>query len=292
MTSAASEMSKAEGSKVLDENINIKCIDQSGREVFFKLKTTTPFSKMFDAYATKTKLHVAGLRFLFDGTRVNSSDTPEKLQMEDGDVIDIYMEQVGGGDDVHDNIRVPRAEALERLDEFPTDEDKRWGWPNLKRACPDVDGEDEEKLVHAANAVEQSVLLAESLVKRNDLWNADTEKHSSRSDVVLKVAKMIHGQFQQRATDERIDRVAGALDYVSGSIDKVADPLTSSSAQIGRVASALDEQIGRVASALDDVSSSIDNVADPLTSSSEQIGRVARTLEDVSSSIDKVADPR
>jgi len=104
-------MSDAEKSKVLDENINIKCIDQSGREVFFKLKTTTPFSKMFDAYATKTKLNVAGLRFLFDGTRVNSSDTPDKLQMEDGDVIDIYMEQVGGADDdeVHDNIRVPPA---------------------------------------------------------------------------------------------------------------------------------------------------------------------------------------
>ena len=247
MTSAASEMSKAEGSKVLDENINIKCIDQSGREVFFKLKTTTPFSKMFDAYATKTKLHVAGLRFLFDGTRVNSSDTPEKLQMEDGDVIDIYMEQVGGDDDVHDNIRVPRAEALERLDEFPTDEDKRWGWPNLKRACPDVYSEDEEKLMHAANAVEQSVLLAESLVKRNDLWNADTEKHSSRSDVVLKVAKMIHGEFQQRVTDEQIGRVASALDE-----------------QIGCVASALEN----VSNSIDDVSSSIDKVADPLVSMS------------------------
>ena len=225
MTSAASEMSKAEGSKVLDENINIKCIDQSGREIFFKLKTTTPFSKMFDAYATKTRLNVAGLRFLFDGTRVNSSDTPEKLQMEDGDVIDIYMEQVGGADDeeVHDNIRVPRAEALERLDEFPTDEEKRHGWPNLKRACPEVEQLDEDRLIAAANVVEQSVLLAESLVTRNDLWYSDASEHSSRSDVVLKVAKMIHGEFRQRVTDWEIRGVAEALEGVGPPLARMSN---------------------------------------------------------------------
>ena len=210
---------------ITDDMLNIKCVSQDRDEVCFRLKTTTPFQKMFDAYASQTKLNAAALRFLFDGTRINSTQSPGALQMEDGDTIDVYMEQVGGGgDDVHDNIRVPRAQALKRLDEFPTDEDKRWGWPNLKRACPDVDGEDEERLMRAANAVEQSVLLAKSLVKRNGLWNEDTAEHSTKTCVVLKVAKMIHGEFQQRATDKQIGRVARTLEDVSSSIDKVADP--------------------------------------------------------------------
>lgn len=208
---------------ITDDLLNIKCVSQDRDEVCFRLKTTTVFQKMFDAYASQTKLSAAALRFLFDGTRINPTQSPGALQMEDGDTIDVYMEQVGGGDDVHDNIRVPRAEALERLNEFPTDEDERRGWPNLKRACPDVDGEDEERLMHAANAVEQSVLLAKSLVKRNDLWNEDTAEHSTKTCVVLKVAKMIHGEFQRRATDKQIGRIGRTLADVSSSIDKVAD---------------------------------------------------------------------
>ena len=84
--------------KAADATINIKCVDQRGRELFFKLKATTPFSKMFDAYSNKTMVNVAALRFLFDGTRVSSSDTPAKLEMEDGDIVDVHMEQVGGGE--------------------------------------------------------------------------------------------------------------------------------------------------------------------------------------------------
>ena len=84
--------------KAADATINIKCVDQRGHELFFKLKATTPFSKMFDAYSNKTMVNVAALRFLFDGTRVSSSDTPAKLEMEDGDIVDVHMEQVGGGD--------------------------------------------------------------------------------------------------------------------------------------------------------------------------------------------------
>ena len=37
------------------------------------------------------------VRFLFDGNRVNPTQTPQDLDMEDGDVIDVMVEQQGGG---------------------------------------------------------------------------------------------------------------------------------------------------------------------------------------------------
>ena len=82
--------------EIIDDMLNIKCVAQDRDEICFRLKTTTPFQKMFDAYASQTKLNAAALRFLFDGTRINPTQSPGALQMEDGDTIDVYMEQVGG----------------------------------------------------------------------------------------------------------------------------------------------------------------------------------------------------
>ena len=36
-------------------------------------------------------------RFIFDGERVKEDDTPESLEMENGDEIDAMVEQTGGG---------------------------------------------------------------------------------------------------------------------------------------------------------------------------------------------------
>ena len=37
------------------------------------------------------------IRFSFDGTRINESDTPKGLDMEDGDTIEVFQQQSGGG---------------------------------------------------------------------------------------------------------------------------------------------------------------------------------------------------
>jgi len=62
----------------------------------FKVRTTTKFEKIFDAYCQKNAIGANVTRFLFDGLRVKKEDTPAKLDMEDGDVIDAVMEQEGG----------------------------------------------------------------------------------------------------------------------------------------------------------------------------------------------------
>ncbi|KAK2939868.1 putative small ubiquitin-related modifier [Blattamonas nauphoetae] len=56
----------------------------------------TALKKLMDAYCTRENLIPASVRFMFDGNRLKPTDTPEKLDMEDGDMIDASVEQTGG----------------------------------------------------------------------------------------------------------------------------------------------------------------------------------------------------
>jgi len=76
--------------------INIKCLTSTGEEVFFKIKNNTKLSKLQAAYANKVGKDVGSIRFLYDGNRINDDDTPASLDMDDGDTIDVMVEQVGG----------------------------------------------------------------------------------------------------------------------------------------------------------------------------------------------------
>lgn len=70
--------------------------DQTGGEVQFKVKTTTKLLKIMNAYCDKKAVSQDHLKFLYDGSRLRGEDTPEGLDMEDGDCIDAVIEQVGG----------------------------------------------------------------------------------------------------------------------------------------------------------------------------------------------------
>lgn len=56
---------------VKNEPITLKVKDGAGLETIFKVKRTTKFGKIFDAYANKTGQQAAGLRFLFDGNTLD-----------------------------------------------------------------------------------------------------------------------------------------------------------------------------------------------------------------------------
>lgn len=49
-----------------------------------------------DAYCTRQGLSGNQCRFIFDGERLKDDDTPDKLEMENGDEIDVMVEQTGG----------------------------------------------------------------------------------------------------------------------------------------------------------------------------------------------------
>ncbi|KAF7329519.1 Small ubiquitin-like modifier [Mycena kentingensis (nom. inval.)] len=84
--------------EVKEENgtINIKVVSQAGEEVFFKIKKSTKLSKLQGAYANKVGKDVQSIRFLYDGQRITDDETPASLEMEEGDTIDVMVEQVGG----------------------------------------------------------------------------------------------------------------------------------------------------------------------------------------------------
>jgi len=87
------ENKKAEGS----EHINLKVIGQDGSVVHFKIKKNTPLRKLMSAYCERTGVKMEAMRFRFDGQPINETDTPSQLDMEDGDSIDVFQQQTGGG---------------------------------------------------------------------------------------------------------------------------------------------------------------------------------------------------
>ena len=56
--------------------------------VHFKVKKTTTFKKIFDAYLQRVGKAPGSLRFMFDGKRVDVNATPASLDMDDGDLIE------------------------------------------------------------------------------------------------------------------------------------------------------------------------------------------------------------
>ncbi|CAO3571239.1 unnamed protein product [Mortierella alpina] len=71
------------------EHINLKVVGQDQSEVFFKIKRSTQLKKLMDAYCERQGKTAASVRFLYDGERIQPTNTPNELEMEDGDSIDV-----------------------------------------------------------------------------------------------------------------------------------------------------------------------------------------------------------
>lgn len=60
------------------EHLNIKVSDNNN-EVFFKIKRNTKLEKLMNAYCDRQGKAFNSIRFLFEGTRVQPSDTPDAV---------------------------------------------------------------------------------------------------------------------------------------------------------------------------------------------------------------------
>lgn len=60
------------------EHLNIKVTDNNN-EVFFKIKRTTKLEKLMAAFCDRQGKSLSSVRFLFDGQRVQPSDTPDTV---------------------------------------------------------------------------------------------------------------------------------------------------------------------------------------------------------------------
>lgn len=92
--SPAPEEPKQEGSR--SEQLEVKVVDANQQEVIFKIKTRTKFGKVFELYCARQEIDRRAVRFLLDGHRIQENDTPESLEMENGDMIQCVLEQLGG----------------------------------------------------------------------------------------------------------------------------------------------------------------------------------------------------
>lgn len=60
------------------EHLNIKVTDNNN-EVFFKIKRTTKLEKLMSAFCDRQGKSLNSVRFLFEGQRVQPSDTPDSV---------------------------------------------------------------------------------------------------------------------------------------------------------------------------------------------------------------------
>lgn len=76
--------------------LSLKVKDQGGQEVIFKAKQGMKLEKLMHAF-DKSQGKVPGTyRFFFEGQRLQKTDTPESMGMEDEDIIEAFLEQLGG----------------------------------------------------------------------------------------------------------------------------------------------------------------------------------------------------
>ena len=78
------------------EQLNLKVLGQDGQVVQFKTKTNMPLRKLMNAYCDRNRLVLSTIRFMFDGNRIDETDTPKTMDMEDGDTIEVFTQQSGG----------------------------------------------------------------------------------------------------------------------------------------------------------------------------------------------------
>lgn len=77
------------------DHLNIKVTDNNN-ELMFKIKKSTNLEKLMKAFCDRHGKAPDTVRFLFDGKRVQDYDTPDGLEMEDGDTIEVFYQQKGG----------------------------------------------------------------------------------------------------------------------------------------------------------------------------------------------------
>ena len=77
-------------------HLQLRVRSPHGQEVFFRIKRRTQLQKLMRAYCHRLGLSEDSVRFLFDGDRIQGTHTPEELGMQDEDVIDAMVQQIGG----------------------------------------------------------------------------------------------------------------------------------------------------------------------------------------------------
>ena len=93
LTTVAPECKKEEE----QTHITLQAVSQNGDSLQFKVRMNTPLQKVINAYCGRMNVEADSVRFLYDGDRIEGEKTPEMMHMEDGDILDVVLQQTGGG---------------------------------------------------------------------------------------------------------------------------------------------------------------------------------------------------
>ncbi|KAH0994528.1 hypothetical protein GBA52_018392 [Prunus armeniaca] len=79
-----------------EDPVILKLQKEDERDMFYRTGRSVPLKYLIRDYCERKHLVYEEMRFLFDRKRINESETPEQLEMEDDDVIDVMSDQFGG----------------------------------------------------------------------------------------------------------------------------------------------------------------------------------------------------
>lgn len=77
--------------------IKLKVQSQNNRDQYFTIRRNEALQTVLIGYCKLEGIEFDTTRFIFENNRVQPWDTPEKLEMEEEDVIDAFEEMLGGG---------------------------------------------------------------------------------------------------------------------------------------------------------------------------------------------------
>lgn len=78
------------------KHVYLSIKNQHGEEMKFAVNRTKTFHKLLNVYCENMSLEPTSVRFVFEGRRIGNNETPNDLEMNDGDQIDVMQEQLGG----------------------------------------------------------------------------------------------------------------------------------------------------------------------------------------------------
>ena len=77
--------------------VNLTIKDPQGEEIYFKIKRSAKMGRLFKAYCKRSNVDPSTIRFFYQGDRLEEEQTPDDLNMQDGDRIDVFVRQTAGG---------------------------------------------------------------------------------------------------------------------------------------------------------------------------------------------------
>ncbi|KAF8354835.1 hypothetical protein PRIPAC_96458 [Pristionchus pacificus] len=82
--------------KYITLTVSDEYLDRLGTSLAVRVKYENGFGKLMNMYSKLTGLPLLTLRFMFDGNRISDKDSPESLEMDSYDNIDVFRELICG----------------------------------------------------------------------------------------------------------------------------------------------------------------------------------------------------